>query len=274
MRNQNTIRVARPAGRVAPATRSLTPAEASQFGIRTSATVLLLAVAAFLSINARAYDEAPVENGGSISGTVYFDGAPPERKPLDIQAPCHQAVLNEEIIAKAKNDKSVLANVVVSIVEIDKGKAFSKDMPVLDQKGCVFAPHIVVVPAGGTLKVLNTDDSMHNIHVMADLNKEINKAMEPEGQTTVKFEEPERIALCCNMHRWMKSWIIVAANPYFDVTNSDGKFKIKDVPPGKYTLSFWHEKLGEQKKEIKVKEGDEAKVECTFAPEIKQPEKK
>jgi len=72
----------------------------------------------------------------------------------------------------------------------------------------------------------------------------------------------------------MSAYVIVTETPYFFRTDKDGKFVLKDVPPGKYTLSFWHEKLGEQKKEIKVKEGDEAKVECTFAPETKQPEKK
>jgi hypothetical protein len=100
---------------------------------------------------------------------------------------------------------------------------------------------------------------------MTDLNKEVNRTVEPDGQTTLKFEEAERIALRCDMHRWMKSWIIVAANPYIAVTGKEGTFKITDVPPGSYTLSFWQETLGEQKKQVTVKADEETKVDCTFA---------
>ena len=214
-----------------------------------------------------AYDEAPVEKGGSISGAVFFDGKPPERKPLEIEMAHTVPLLDEEVIVNKSKDgaKNVLANTVVSIVEIAKGKAFSKDVPVLDQKALIFAPHVVIVPAGGTLKVTNSDDIMHNVHVMADSNKETNKAMEPEGHATQKFEEPERIAIHCDMHRWMKAWVNVTANPYIELTPEEGTFKISNVPPGKYTLSFWHEKLGEQKKEVVVKAGEETKIDCTYS---------
>jgi len=214
-----------------------------------------------------AYEEAPVEKGGSISGTIFFDGTPPVRKPLKVKPPCeNHTALSEDLIVNKSRDgaKNVIANAVVSIVAIASGKPFSKETPVLDQKACIFIPHIVVVPAELKLNVLNSDAMAHNIHTDTDNNKESNSTMQPNEKTTLKYDEPDHVAVHCDLHPWMKAWIVVAANPYFQVTGVDGNFKIEKVPAGTYSLSFWHETLGEQKKQITVKAGDDTKIDCAF----------
>ena len=228
---------------------------------------LLMALFVSVGANLRAYDEVAVEHGGSISGVVIYDGAPPERKKLDVKAPCenHEALSEDLIVTKAKEkEQNVLVNAVVSIVEIKKGKAFSKDVPAIDQKGCVFKPHVVVMPAEGTLTIQNSDEVIHNVHTTPELNRETNDSVSPKGKTSKKFDEPERIPVRCDVHTWMRAWIVVAGNPYFHVTGEDGTFKLDQVPPGKYTINVWHEKLGEQKKEVTVEAGADARVEFTF----------
>lgn len=217
---------------------------------------------------AEAYEEIPVEKGGSISGSIFFDGVVPARKPLKVKAPCeNNTAMSEELIVNKSKDgtKSVIVNTVVSIVEIAKGKPFAKETPVLDQKACVFIPHIVVVRAETKLSVLNSDEMVHNIHTDTDINKESNSSMQPHETTHLKYDEPDHVAVHCDLHPWMKAWIVVAANPYFQVTGEDGSFKIEEIPAGTYSLSFWHETLGEQKKEVTVKAGDDSKIDCTLS---------
>ena len=212
-----------------------------------------------------AYDEAAVGDGGSVSGAVLFEGTAPERQHIEVKAPCenHDALSEDLIVVKSK-DKQFLVNAIVTINEIEKGKAFSKDTPGLDQKGCVFTPHILVVPAGADFKMANSDDCNHNIHTHSDLNPESNKAVSPKSEAKAHFSEPERIAVRCDMHTWMKGWIVVVDNPYYSVTGQDGAFKIDKIPPGKYKLSVWHETLGEQSKEFTVKAGEDSKLEFSF----------
>ena len=232
--------------------------------------MIILAIPALLSVPGNpvgAYEEAPVEKGGSISGTIFFDGAPPVRKPLNVKPPCeNQKALSEDLIVNKSSDgaKNVIANTVVSIVAIARGKPFVKEAPVLDQKGCVFVPHIVVVPAGLKLSVLNSDAMAHNIHTDTDVNKESNSTMQPNEKSSLKYDEPDHVAVHCDLHPWMKAWIVVAANPYFQITGEDGTFKIQNVSAGTYSISFWHETLGEQKKQITVKAGDDSRIECNF----------
>ena len=215
---------------------------------------------------AGAYEEAAVEKGGSVSGVVAFEGTAPERKKIEIlKSMCDNpnALTEDVIVAKAK-DKQVLVNAVVTLVGITKGKAFSKEPPVLDQTGCIFKPHVVVVPVGMDLKILNSDDCNHNVHTHGELNPESNKSMSPKAKMTSQFSEPERIPVRCDMHPWMKSWFVIVENPYFAITGEDGTFKIDAIPAGTYKLTVWHETLGEQTKEVVIKAGADSTVEYSF----------
>lgn len=234
------------------------------------ATYLLTLIVLAVCAHAAAYDEGAVSNGGSISGFVYFDGAPPARTPLATNATCPHAALSEDVVVvkpeakDAGKDMNRLANAVVTISDIKTGKAFEKTAPKLDQKSCTFVPHVSVVPAGGKLIILNSDEVAHNVHTKTDLNKEINMALAPAGKASAKFDEAEIIKIWCDMHPWMKAYIYVAENPYTLATGSDGAFKMDAVPAGTYTLTVWHEKLGEKKVQVTVKAGANEAAEFIF----------
>lgn len=213
------------------------------------------------------YEEAAVEQGGVIVGVVKFDGQIPKPKTLKVKTDdkiCHkEPILSEELVV---SEDGKVQWAVASIKKIRQGKAFpieDPDNPVsFDQRGCRFAPHVVVVPRGRPLRILNSDGILHNVHLLTKKNQFFNKAM--PGQVKhldVSFKRAERIPVKCDVHAWMKGWIIVAEHPYYAVTGSDGSFRLEDVPAGTHKVEIWHETLGKQVKEVIVKAGEEARVE-------------
>lgn len=161
------------------------------------------------------------------------------------------------------NERGEVQYAVVQLANIRKGKAIEEVTPVLDQEGCEYKPHILAVPVGTTVEIRNSDGILHNIHTFSKKNKPFNRA-QPKylKKITQTFKEPELISVKCDVHGWMSAWLLVVDHPYYDVTSTDGTFKLADVPPGTYTLEVWHEELGKETKEIKV--GPNEKVEVVF----------
>ena len=231
----------------------------------------MLVCAATLCVAARPaaagkYKAGEVTDGGTIVGVVNWDGPIPKPSTLKVtgpDAPCHvKPIENEEIVV---SDDAKVRWVVAYIKKIDHGKAFSDDATgpvVLDQHGCQFSPHVVVVPKGRPLRVLNSDGILHNVHLYAKKNEPFNRSM-PGGmkKLDVTFDYTERIHVACDIHRWMSSWIVVSKHPYYAVTGADGAFRFDDVPAGTYTVEIWHEKLGKQRAEVTVTAGGQASVE-------------
>lgn len=196
---------------------------------------------------------------GSISGVVKFDGAVPKYKPINMSADpnCVKAnskpVLPDEIAA---GEGGALANVVVYVKSGADDYSFSvpTDSATLDQKGCMYTPHVVAVMAGQQLQVINSDATTHNIHPTPADNREWNKSQPPNSPAiTDSFARPEvAIPVKCNVHPWMKGYIAVLANPLYAVTGKDGKFEIKGLPPGTYTIEAWQEKLGTQDQTVTI----------------------
>lgn len=208
------------------------------------------------------YEEGEVSNGGTITGTVKFAGEAPETKMLKVdkdQKTCgHDPIPSESLIVSS--DKN-LKNAVVSITNISKGKKFDSGNAPIDQKGCVFIPHVSIVPSGSTVDLLNSDDVMHNLHSWCMKNTAFNEGVAGGGKLSKTFEFPETIKLTCDVHKWMSAWIIVQDNPYYAITDDNGKFKIGDVPSGTYTLQVWQESLGKATQEVAVKAGEETKAD-------------
>ncbi len=205
-----------------------------------------------------AYEEGDVSNGGTISGTVKLAGDAPEAKMLKVDKDpktCgHDAIPSEALILSS--DKGV-KNAVVSISNISKGKKFKgAGTPTIDQKECVFIPHVSLVPKGGTVNLLNSDDVMHNLHSWSMKNTAFNEGVAGGGKLPKTFEHSETIKITCDVHKWMTSWLIVQDNPYYVLTDGNGNFKIEDVPPGTYTLQAWQESLGKVTQEVTVKSGE------------------
>jgi hypothetical protein len=124
----------------------------------------------------------------------------------------------------------------------------------MDQEPCMFVPRVVVVPAGGTVEFLNSDRLLHNLHSDSTGNPIINRT-QPRGRTIpIVFKKPEIIRVDCDLHPWMRAWVVVADHPFYAVTNDQGEFILDNVPPGEYTLQLWQESLGAVTKDVTVRE--------------------
>jgi plastocyanin len=229
--------------------------------------VISAALMAFpVSGMAAAYQAGDVKDGGSISGTVKFKGTAPAPKKLDVNK-------DKEVCGKTpKTDQSLvvnngnLANAVVTIKDIQKGKKIEAKKVTLDQAGCEYKPHVLAFPAGSSVEILNPDGILHNVHSYSKVNSPFNQA-QPKFKKTleVKIEKPEAIEVKCDVHGWMQGWLVATENPYFAVTDNSGAFKLTDVPPGNYTVEVWHEKLGKNTQKVTVKAKEEAKVNFEIA---------
>jgi len=225
--------------------------------LAVSAAVLATAAA----LPAPAYEEAPVENGGSISGTIAYQGNVPMRKIITTkdQDVCGGIRDEPEIVVDAAKG---VTDAVVYLAQVDKGKAWpaAGPKPVLDQEKCVFKPRVQVMPAGA-LVVRNSDPVLHNTHGFYGKRTVFNLALPNQGQEIeTELDRPGTVRVECDAHGWMLSWIYVVENPYYAVTAADGTFTIADVPPGDYTLIATHEFTGPQEIPVTVKAGESTAV--------------
>jgi hypothetical protein len=120
---------------------------------------------------------------------------------------------------------------------------------------------------GQTVKILNPDGTLHNVHAMTKVNQEFNLAM-PKFRTEITkvFDKPEfMFALKCDVHPWMSAYGSVMAHPFFAVTQKDGKFEIKGLDAGTYEIEAWHEKLGVKTMQITVTADESKQADFTFA---------
>ena len=207
---------------------------------------------------------------GTISGKVTFAGQAPENPIINMasDASCVAANKGQQVRSETYVvDDGSLENVFVYIKD-GLGNKYIFDTPSdpvkLDQKGCRYIPHVVGVRVGQPLQIVNDDNTLHNVHGMPVTNQEFNYGQPIQGQSnTVTFTAPEvLIPFKCDVHNWMNAYIGVVDNPYFAVTAEGGKFTLKDVPPGTYTIEAVHEKLGRQSQSVTL--GDKESKEITF----------
>ena len=243
-------------------------------GPRFSAIARIAAVITIASLtlvaSARAYQAETIKDGGTIAGTVKFSGVPPARKPVEISKDREvcgaRPLYDESLIVGAAGG---IANAVVSIPDIAKGAPLIplKDVK-FDQKGCAYKPHVLAFPAGSTVAIVNSDGILHSVRTESKRNPALDMAQPPFKRVIVTepLKYPELIAVSCDAHNWMHGWWFVAGNPYYAVTDGSGKFTIKNVPPGTYTLEVWQERLGTRTRKVTVEPGKAATVDFTMAP--------
>lgn len=158
-----------------------------------------------------------------------------------------------EIHGTVASSVGKLTNAVVYIEKIE-GKSFlpPKEPVVLNQTGLKFVPHILPVIVGTAVSFPNGDVVMHNVF-SPGYTKKFNLGTYPPGSSKIrKFEGPGVVLLLCNIHHEMSAFIVVVETPYLAVTDQNGNYVIKDVPPGKYKLTVWHEQMKPQVKEIEA----------------------
>lgn len=231
------------------------------FHLRSAAWFFLLAAAPAVG-----YTGSTVTGGGSISGTVKAPGAKPlpavpVTKDVAVCKTSHQPE------AFVVGPDGTLRNVVVYLKDISAGKPLEKSARVrLDQKSCTFVPHVAIVPVGGTLALRSSDDVLHNTHAYMGADTVFNLALPiPNFEISKTLSKPGIIKVKCDAgHTWMSAYVHVVAHPYYAVTDTAGKFELKDVPPGTYTLVAWHESLGTTEQKVTVAPGKPAAAAFTF----------
>ena len=205
------------------------------------------------------YFKADPATSGSVTGTVLYKGKKPTPKlvnmsedPACVQAHSGKAY-DESLVV---GSKGTLGNAFIYIKSGLEGKTFeAPSTPVtIDQGGCWFRPRVLGIQTNQTLQVTNSDPVTHNIHPMAQINREWNHSMGPgDPPLNRKFQKPEiMVKVKCNIHSWMHAFIGVVDNPYFAVSKDDGSFEIPNLPPGTYTLAIWQENLGTQEHQITI----------------------
>ena len=203
---------------------------------------------------------------GSVSGTVTLTGPAPavEEVRVAVDQTCLQAMGASAGATSAliKSDAILIGsdgaiqNAFVYIKDTLSDYAF--DVPtaavVLDQKGCRYAPRIFGVRVGQPLEIVNSDATLHNVHAMPMVNQEFNRGMpQQNSRMTEIFTAPEQmVRFKCDLHAWMSAYGGVMPHPFFAVTGADGAFSLKGVPPGKYDVAVWHEKLGSATRTIEI----------------------
>ncbi|MEW6731167.1 MAG: carboxypeptidase regulatory-like domain-containing protein [Acidobacteriota bacterium] len=214
----------------------------------------------------------PPTDPATITGVIKFEGAPPKPKPISMDADgyCLQNNPNATAESLVVNDGK-LANVIVYVKEGPVTKnSFPKpaEAATLDQKNCQYTPHVVSFMIQQDFKVLNSDNTNHNVHPLPKTNKEWNESQSPKGDPIVKtFPRQEVIPVKCNIHPWMKAYLGVFDHPFHTVSKADGSFEIKGLPPGDYTIEAWHETLPAQTQKVTVAAKDAKTVEFTFKAE-------
>ncbi len=132
----------------------------------------------------------------------------------------------------------------------------SKDKKVLVQEKCEFHPRVLSMGAGSVLEIVNRDNVKHEANGVQDFETIFQLSQPKKGMVDrVKLEKPGVVEVTCNIHGWMKAWVVVADSPYHAVSNDTGEFVIEGVPAGEHTLVLWHEGFGEKKMKVKVEEG-------------------
>jgi plastocyanin len=189
---------------------------------------------------------------GEVNGVVAFEGTAPKNEPIKMNADpvCVKANTTPQEQETYVVTDGKLANVFVYVK--DGLSAYSFDPPTgmltFDQKNCRYHPHVFGARVGQAVEIVNSDPTLHNIHALPKDNAEFNNGQPIQGmKMTHTFTAKEvMVPFKCDVHGWMNAYVGVVDHPFFAVTDKDGKFSFKGLPPGTYTIEAWHEKLGTQ----------------------------
>ena len=207
---------------------------------------------------------------GDIKGMVMLDGAAPTNAPIKMNA--DPVCVKENTTPQFQETYMVadghLANVFVYVKDGLGNYVF--DTPTesakIDQKNCRYHPHVFGVRVNQPIEILNSDPTLHNIHALPKSNQEFNNGQPIQGmKMSHTFTAKEvMVPFKCDVHGWMNAYVGVLDHPYFATTDMDGKFELKSLPPGTYTIEAWHEKLGPMTQSVTIGAKETKEVNFTF----------
>jgi len=208
---------------------------------------------------------------GHIAGKVVLAGEPPQAELIKMSADpfCmtegHGEQQSQYFVVGEGNG---LENVFVYVKSGLGDRRFPAPTApaLLDQRGCRYVPHVLGVQVGQPLEVINSDDTLHNVHAVPTVNSEFNAGQPIKGmKNVITFTAAEiMVPFKCDVHGWMNAYVGVVDNPYFAVTANGGAFELRTLPPGTYEIEAWHEKLGSQTQTVTVSEQTTTDVSFTF----------
>jgi plastocyanin len=209
---------------------------------------------------------------GDVKGVVTLDGVAPKNEAIKMNADpvCMReakGTQTQETYMVGSDGKS-LANVFVYVKDGLGNYVF--DTPTetakIDQKECRYHPHVFGMRVGQPLEIVNSDPTLHNIHAMPKTNSEFNNGQPIQGmKMTHTFDKKEvMVPFKCDVHGWMNAYVGVLDHPYYAVSDANGKFELKTLPPGTYTIEAWHEKLGTQTASVTLGPKESKDVTFTF----------
>ena len=210
------------------------------------------------------------ETTGNVSGKVTFEGTPPAPQPIKLSSDPYCESANSGLTTETQmvGANGAMGNVFVYVKDGLGNREFAapSEPVMLDQKGCHYTPHVIGIQVGQPLQIINSDNTLHNVHGLAKANKEFNAGQPIQGmKMTHTFSTAEvMVPFKCDVHSWMNAWVGVLEHPYYSVTGPDGTFSLKGLPPGTYTIEAWHEKLGTQTQMVTIAAKETKDVAFTF----------
>ena len=197
---------------------------------------------------------------GTITGTVIIPRLQKHRRPDRDSTGPHRGGRGREAIEDAAP-----IDVVVRLEGVVKAPARPPAQPPrMAQKDETFVPHVLAVAAGSTVEFPNEDDVHHDLFSVVSGDR-FDLGRHGKGKSaTQTLDKPGVVIVRCEIHPGMKAFILVTENSFFAVPDPDGRFEMKDVPAGSYTMKAWHPALGEHSRTVVVPEADTVAVDFTF----------
>ncbi|MEE8448187.1 MAG: carboxypeptidase regulatory-like domain-containing protein [Thermodesulfobacteriota bacterium] len=248
---------------------------------RYSNIILVLFLLTFLSTG--------LADSAVISGRARILGKPPALPPLPVTKSkdvCGSTKANEALLSQRGGIQNVVVTIYSDDNRLTNRNASPSPVVLLDNRECGFSPHVLAVTVGTTIKIVNNDPILHNVHAnfmhikwsSSSQTRLVNPhAQAKHGRTVFNLGLPiqgvkvkrvmKRVGLIhvmCDEHKWMSAYIWVMDHPYFAVTDEGGSFEIANVPPGKYKIRAWHETLGVREIEMEVREGEKLDINFDF----------
>ncbi|MGB7156726.1 MAG: c-type cytochrome [Tepidisphaeraceae bacterium] len=208
--------------------------------------------------------------GVKVAGKVTFKGKPPELGAIAMGADAGCTAQHGEPVPDpsiAVSESGEVQNVIISVEGVAGAFAPLTTPAVLDQKGCMYQPHVLAAQVGQPFVIKNSDPFLHNVHSLAAVNEAFNfgQPNKDPGKNIGSMKAAEQFRVKCDVHPWMSAYVQIFDHPFFAVSKADGAFAIENVPPGTYKLTAWHEKFGTQQKDVTVEAGKPLTADFTFS---------
>jgi plastocyanin len=212
----------------------------------------------------------PVDPGtaSAITGIVTLQGTPPANPSINMGSDPYCMKFGTASAPIFVVSDGGLENVFIYVKDglgTLKFPVPSKSV-VLDQKNCAYAPRVFGIQVGQPLDIVNSDETLHNVHALPMANREFNRGQPLAGlKSTTTFTVPEvMLPFKCDVHKWMNAWVGVLEHPFYAVSGKAGAFALAGLPPGTYTIEAWHEKLGSQTQQVTIGAKESKKISFVF----------